>query len=76
MANIFYEGTLQSGIGQAIQQQKLVACFIRGKHATTSFQSTTNGEPRWRRNKQAVGRRVAEERLGKLCIPCLSAFSA
>jgi len=26
---MFYQGDLQSGIGLAIQQQKLVACFIR-----------------------------------------------
>ncbi|KAF9698709.1 hypothetical protein EKO04_002762 [Ascochyta lentis] len=32
---MFYEGTLQSGIGQAIQQQKLVACFIRDDGATS-----------------------------------------
>lgn len=28
---MFHEGTLQSGIALAIQQQKLVACFVRGK---------------------------------------------
>ncbi|KAF3045471.1 hypothetical protein E8E12_006461 [Didymella heteroderae] len=32
---MFYEGTLQSGIGQAIQQKKLVACFIRDDGATS-----------------------------------------
>ncbi|KAF2625994.1 hypothetical protein BU25DRAFT_441103 [Macroventuria anomochaeta] len=32
---MFYEGTLQSGIGQAIQQQKLVACFVRDDSATS-----------------------------------------
>ncbi|KAJ8106375.1 hypothetical protein OPT61_g9579 [Boeremia exigua] len=32
---MFYEGTLQSGIGQAIQQQKLVACFIRDDGAAS-----------------------------------------
>ncbi|KZM20519.1 uncharacterized protein EKO05_0004524 [Ascochyta rabiei] len=32
---MFYEGTLQSGIGQAIQQQKLVACFVRDDGATS-----------------------------------------
>ncbi|KAJ4383958.1 hypothetical protein N0V86_000802 [Didymella sp. IMI 355093] len=32
---MFYEGSLQSGIGQAIQQQKLVACFIRDDGATS-----------------------------------------
>ncbi|KAF1933951.1 uncharacterized protein M421DRAFT_415004 [Didymella exigua CBS 183.55] len=35
MAAMFYEGTLQSGIGQAIQQQKLVACFVRDDGATS-----------------------------------------
>ncbi|KAG9205786.1 hypothetical protein G6514_007393 [Epicoccum nigrum] len=34
---MFYEGTLQSGIGQAIQQQKLVACFIRDDGATSKL---------------------------------------
>jgi hypothetical protein len=29
-ANMFHEGSLQSGIALAIQQQKLVACFVRG----------------------------------------------
>lgn len=28
--DMFHEGTLQSGIALAIQQQKLVACFVRG----------------------------------------------
>jgi len=43
---MFYEGTLQSGIGQAIQQQKLVACFIRGTHATYTYNLETNWLPR------------------------------
>ncbi|KAF2997434.1 hypothetical protein E8E13_006060 [Curvularia kusanoi] len=34
---MFYEGTLQSGIGQAIQQQKLVACFITDDGATSKL---------------------------------------
>lgn len=28
---MFHEGSLQSGIALAIQEQKLVACFVRGK---------------------------------------------
>jgi hypothetical protein len=28
---MFHEGSLQSGIALAIQQQKLVACFVQGK---------------------------------------------
>ena len=27
---MFYEGNLQSGIAEAIQQQKLVVCFFKG----------------------------------------------
>lgn len=30
LANMFHEGTLQSGIALAIKEQKLVACFVRG----------------------------------------------
>jgi ATP-dependent exoDNAse (exonuclease V) alpha subunit len=29
MSNMFHQGDLQSGISAAIQEQKLVACFIR-----------------------------------------------
>jgi hypothetical protein len=28
---MFYEGDLQSGISQALQESKLVACFVTGK---------------------------------------------
>jgi hypothetical protein len=27
---MFYEGNLQSGIGKAVQESKLVACFVTG----------------------------------------------
>lgn len=30
VADMFHEGSLQSGIALAIQEQKLVACFVRG----------------------------------------------
>lgn len=32
---MFHQGTLQSGITLAIQQQKLVACFVRGELITS-----------------------------------------
>lgn len=42
---MFYQGTLQSGIGQAIQQQKLVACFIRGARANRHPRLSLTGYP-------------------------------
>lgn len=30
LTNMFHQGSLQSGIALAIQEQKLVACFVRG----------------------------------------------
>lgn len=32
---MFYEGDLQSGIALAIQESKLVACFVRGEDSTS-----------------------------------------
>jgi hypothetical protein len=32
---MFYEGDLQSGIGKAIQESKLVACFVTGMISET-----------------------------------------
>lgn len=34
---MFYEGDLRSGITLAIQESKLVACFVRGDPATCNF---------------------------------------
>jgi hypothetical protein len=36
---MFHEGDLQSGISAAIQQQKLVACFIRQGNISYSWQT-------------------------------------
>jgi hypothetical protein len=30
---MFYQGDLQSGISAAVQQSKLVTCFVRGDHS-------------------------------------------
>jgi hypothetical protein len=35
---MFFEGDLQSGIALAIQDSKLVACFIRGETSITVWQ--------------------------------------
>ncbi|KNG45849.1 ubx domain-containing protein [Stemphylium lycopersici] len=35
VANMFHQGSLQSGIALAIQEQKLVACFVRDGGATS-----------------------------------------
>lgn len=29
---MFHDGSLQSGISRAIQEKKVVACFVRGAH--------------------------------------------
>jgi hypothetical protein len=60
---MFHEGSLQSGIALAIQQQKLVACLVRGKAASQRARGRTDKLARRQRNEQRVGR-VAEERMG------------
>jgi len=32
MIKMFYQGDLQSGISKAVQEAKLVACFVAGKY--------------------------------------------
>jgi hypothetical protein len=33
---MFYEGDLQSGIAKAVQESKLVACFVTGNYPSHS----------------------------------------
>jgi hypothetical protein len=33
---MFYEGDLQSGIAKAVQESKLVACFVTGNYPSRS----------------------------------------
>ena len=35
-AKMFYEGDLQSGIAKAVQESKLVACFVTGNQTSHS----------------------------------------
>jgi hypothetical protein len=61
---MFHQGNLQSGIARAIQEQKLVGCFIRGiaHHARVSAEADMSR--RWSREYH-MGGRVVEERLGE-----------
>lgn len=57
-SSMFYAGDLQSGIGQALQESKLVACFVTGiYHASYQplLHPTNSFCDRWRRRKSAVG---------------------
>ena len=38
---MFYDGDLQSGIGKAVQEAKLVACFVTGWFYLPSIRGTT-----------------------------------
>jgi hypothetical protein len=62
---MFHEGTLQSGITLAIQEKKLVACFVRSKSdCHIGMWRLTDKLVRRQRNEQSMGGRLAEERMG------------
>lgn len=40
---MFYQGDLQSGIGQAMQEAKLVGCFVTGTYLLHQFGTVLTG---------------------------------